>query len=334
MMRQRGYSIVEITIVLVVILMMSSFLATTYFQSEQDRRNEQAKRQMELIKKAVVDYAATNKTAVRYVEAINTRSGITVTHRWTLPAGRPYLPCPDIDGDGREDRVPSLPPSSVITISIALSVAVADFPLEENGGCYSSRGILPWLTLGTPPADPWGRRHTFRSAGIFSNAMTGFDQHTRANSVYKSRPLFVSGGVVGTQTFARIDFTETTLPAGSPLNITPRQYPAPALICGVHGACLDDSSPVANVSLLVAGVIPPSTGAVLADSTFADFDGALVVSLSLSGVVSGIPFVAVSHGKKRIRRRARRPGSGGICLRTFSGGRCTRRTGCGAAKRI
>lgn len=325
--RQRGYNLVEITIVLTVVLMMSSFLAAVYFQFEEDGRNEQTARQVELIKESIVDYAAANKTAVRYVDAINLSVDVVttvtsaITVRWTLPAGRPYLPCPDIDGDGLEDRKPPLPPFSAITITTTVPVVSASYPLEINGGCISSRGILPWRTLKTPGADPWGQRYTFRSAGIFSNSMTGFDQHTRANSVYKSRPLTLSAsGVLGFgATFDRAAHVASSISlTGIPI-VNARQYFSPAVIL-----TYESSTVAADVREFV-GELAPSFVALggapvtVVEPNFAGprFDAALTSRLGRPQIVSGVPFVVVSHGKNGYGGVRADEGGGGYFCRPF-----------------
>ncbi len=295
-MRARGFSLVETALVLVVILMMTAWLATTYFQSEKGRREEQTAQQMEQIKERVANYAATNKTAVRYVHAINNRNGVTVEVRWTLPGGRPYLPCPDITGDGLEDRIPPPPPNSVFTLSITADTP-DNYPLEERGGCFSSRGVLPWRTLGAPPSDPWGNRYTYRVAGVFSNAVSGFDQHARANSAYKTRPITVSadggplGEPFGLTTWAAVADDVFTDARGYPL-VELRAYFSPAVICASAPCPAADSD-------LVAGAAAGLLATVSVNPNFADFDGALTTVFDPDDyhLLSGVPFVVVSHGR-------------------------------------
>ncbi|MBU1235775.1 MAG: general secretion pathway protein GspH [Gammaproteobacteria bacterium] len=62
-------------------------------------------------------------------------------------AGRPYLPCPDTDGDGAEDRAGS--------------------------ACTNAEGDIPWNTLGLGRLDPWNRAYRYRVTPEFSNN-TGF----------------------------------------------------------------------------------------------------------------------------------------------------------------
>lgn len=57
------------------------------------------------------------------------------------------LPCPDVDGDGVEDRVPA-------------------------GSCSSLLGWLPWTTLNVPEADAWNTRFRYRVSDQFTVATT------------------------------------------------------------------------------------------------------------------------------------------------------------------
>ena len=340
-MRQKGYNLVEIAIVLTVVLMISSLLATTYFRAEKDRRNEQAARQLETIKYAVVDYAAANKTTVRYVDAVNVvsvgASLSTVTVQWTLPAGRPYLPCPDINGDGEEDRVPAPIPATIqITTTEPVAPRVPGSPtvgiylLEERGACVASRGLLPWKTLGTHATDPWGHYYTFRSAGLFTSPVAGFDQHTRANSVYKTRPITPSaGGGLETgqfnmETYIERPLTFRTQNAAMTVttNINLRNYFSPALICAFN-VCPhpEEISPGLTVRYY-AGEAREGGGATVTvvNPNFAGFDGALAVALNDSAayqVISGAPFVIVSHGENGYGGARGIPGETGYVCKPF-----------------
>lgn len=64
--------------------------------------------------------------------------------------GKPYLPCPDTDGDGAENRS------------------------TTPGPCTSQEGALPWATLGLGRQDAWGNALRYRVTAAFSNSSTGF----------------------------------------------------------------------------------------------------------------------------------------------------------------
>lgn len=292
-MRVRGYNLVEIALILTVILMMSSFLAANYFNIQKVSRNQEADRQVQQIKDAVVNYAAANVTRGVYVDAVNNRGFTPLTVRWSVPPGRPYLPCPDITGDGIEDRT-AASDEDVLTVTVGVDYSTQAYPLEA-GGCVSSRGAVPWRTLNTPPADPWGNRYTYRVAGAFSDPLSGFDQSSPGNSYPASRPLSVIARIVVTED--AFDFNDHTVvprfgpwPNGANL----RNYRIPSAICSTSPcppAVLADAA-----TQLVAGQIA-AVNTTLAYSGVADFSGAVEVRAEPGDLVAGVPFVIVSHGR-------------------------------------
>ena len=161
-----------------VTLMMSSWLAVNYFELQRNSRYKETQRTIESIKEAVINYAA-NHAARSYV-VVN--DSVAQPIRWRQPAGRPYLPCPDINGDGEEDRSPVL-------TALEITLNPPSYPQETGGDCFRNKGLVPWVTLDMPPTDSWGNRYTYRAGNNFSNAMVGFDQETRADQAYYTLSL-------------------------------------------------------------------------------------------------------------------------------------------------
>ena len=226
---QAGYTIVEALLVLVVIGIL---LGTSLYPLGQRLRVdkiEQSQEQLKAIREAVLGYAYSNRTA---------RAGII--HGGDIavvPQGRPYLPCPDITGDGIEDRYPGNPSSyhiqshATITnqfrpgsgtddldspfrfspelqldfqLTIGFPADRADNPLLADSSapafvCVADRGLVPHTTLGTPPMDPWGNRFTYRVDPIFAHGVLGFGSESRSDVHDPRLPLTVttSGGVSG-----------------------------------------------------------------------------------------------------------------------------------------
>ena len=306
-MKARGYTMLEIAITLTVIALLSSALLYNYLGVQKDERNQEAARHLSQFKTAVVNYAAQPATAQRFVQVFNlsvdsatpsTTSTVAVRHR--LPAGRPYLPCPDITGDGREDRIS--PPNADDAISLTLTSGMAhpdnvDYILETAGGCVSSHGVVPWRTLDAPAADPWGNRYSYRVAGVFSNAQTGFDQHSQGGARYAARPLIPTGGTIFAATLSVSDHTMTPLTSSGPWTTAFfRNYLSPFVICATS-PCLTTMS--VSATDLVAGEIMTTMNATITLSfplAAADFGVEVESQLTAGDLISGVPFVVLSHG--------------------------------------
>ena len=109
---QRGYSLIEVAIVLAVvgIVLGGSLLPIG------DRLRARSYRQAE--------------TSVAV--AVDALVGFALSSGYP----QPYLPCPDTDRDGYEDRI--------------------DFDPISRLSCSAQAGLLPWKTLGIKAGDPWG----------------------------------------------------------------------------------------------------------------------------------------------------------------------------------
>ncbi len=122
---QRGFTLVEMSIALVIIaLLIGGMLTPLATQKEQQRRSEN-QQLLEQARDALYGFAVVNG----------------------------YLPCPDTDGDGLENTGPN--PGDC-----GRQTAGAD-RFYPNG----RPGRLPWVTLGVDAQfDPWGESHFVRYA--------------------------------------------------------------------------------------------------------------------------------------------------------------------------
>jgi type II secretory pathway pseudopilin PulG len=77
--------------------------------------------------------------------------GFALSHNATLD-GRPFLPCPDTDGDGAENRIANI--------------------------CVQAEGRLPFSDLGVNATDSWNNRFIYRVTPAFSNSANGFSLNT------------------------------------------------------------------------------------------------------------------------------------------------------------
>jgi len=135
MTRQRGFTLIEMAIVLVIITILIGGLAVPLSAQIQARRIAETRHDMEAIHDALIGYAMSH----------------TFPHP-TLPGEvRHYLPCPDNNNDGLEDA------------------------RNAAGLCTDKRAGLPWITLGVKGADAWGNRYTYGVDRIYSNDQQGFN---------------------------------------------------------------------------------------------------------------------------------------------------------------
>ena len=137
MKQARGFTLIEMAIVLVIITILIGGLAMPLSAQIQARRIAETKQTMEEARMAILGFAMTHPAET---------------------AGSRYLPCPDIDGDGRENRV-------LVTKS-----------------CELSYGLLPWVDLGVAPHDAWGNRLRYAVVPDFADGISGFSASTVLNN--------------------------------------------------------------------------------------------------------------------------------------------------------
>lgn len=294
---QRGYNLVEIAIVLTVALMMASWLATSYYQLQKDQRVKETKRTIETIKDAIADYADTHRSQSFLIA--NSLLPPAEQIYWRVPAGRPYLPCPDITGDGLEDRQPSA------YTSVSVTVAFSYWNVRPyTSECYGYKGFVPWRTLNTPPADAWGNFYTYRVDPDFAYSLLGFDQETESASStpigdwrVNLPPFFVTMAASG-QNYISSNST-ATFPISN-VNIAVlstvwdgisrvRSEYDPSLIC-TQAPCWYQSSPtVVLYGDIASSATRVATGSVASQRVYIDYNS--------SEIIEGLPVVVLSHGQ-------------------------------------
>lgn len=128
--KQQGFSLIEMAVVLVIIgLLVTGLLMPLSAQIDQRNFNE-TQRELIEIRDALLGFSLSN----------------------TAATGQPFLPCPDTNADGFEDRL--------------------------AGVCANPVGGLPWATLGLGRADRWSNPYIYRVTLAFANSNTGFDLTT------------------------------------------------------------------------------------------------------------------------------------------------------------
>lgn len=168
-MGRRGYSLVEIMLGMVIVaLLIGGALIPLQIRLEQ-RQIFLGQEYLRAAREAIYAFALAHRTGGRIMK----KDGAD----YALPSGRPYLPCPDVTGDGVEDR---------------RGYGAGEVAFAELGGvgtCVEQKGHVPWLTLGLRELDPWGNRLTYRVDRKFSHGLLGFDQSFFADVVDVTKEL-------------------------------------------------------------------------------------------------------------------------------------------------
>ena len=169
---QRGFTLIEMAIVLVIVTILIGGLAMPLSAQIQARRIAETRAEMNATRDALLGFAMGHVCSINCTPpttppqtcasaSLSTISCQSACADYcaspaasTQPAiTRHFLPCPDSDGDGREDRN------------------------LNTGKCMSAgttaRWGLPWLTLGVKGHDAWGNRFTYAVTPAFA-AHSGF----------------------------------------------------------------------------------------------------------------------------------------------------------------
>lgn len=191
MTTQRGFTLIEMAVVLIIVTILIGGLAMPLSAQIQARRIAETKKTLEEAREALIGYAmnnrVTNKCTCTYDSSGDVDSGLSTCalpppmwcpqtsapdQTFTETFSRHFLPCPDLtqsdpepnrdnDGDGvlsdlnngREDRYIVGP---------------------NAGACAASSGHLPWVTLGTGAHDAWGNRLRYAVTTAFASKAAGF----------------------------------------------------------------------------------------------------------------------------------------------------------------
>ena len=320
---QRGFTLVEIAIAMAVIGLLLGASAVTARHLEEKRVLKREAARLEILRDAVSGYALRNRTRERAIVFQGAGGSVVSGNSVVVPAGRPYLPCPDVDGDGYEDRVPRMdlarmtagqggfrqgveinaPDSLTMEIQIVSNRPQwwGDSQNHNYGGCWTSRGAVPWRTLGVTPSDHWGNRHTYFADPVFANSVFGFDANTVAN-IYDSRAPRENGMPPSLR--AADDFD-----AGLSAMLRDRQ--CPAVICAggrANPGAVDSDATNACVQHLNSSASGVESCAwhsgraenvilragSLSREALGDFSS--LDTFPAGGISDGLPFVILSHG--------------------------------------
>jgi len=126
MQSARGFTLIEMAVVLLIIGLLLAGMLMPLSTQVDDRKMKETQKALEETKEALIGFAISHSAV----------------------DGHPFLPCPDTDNNGLENRLGST--------------------------CASQEGNLPWVTLGTAETDSWGNRFHYRVTTAFSNSAAGF----------------------------------------------------------------------------------------------------------------------------------------------------------------
>lgn len=129
----KGFTLIEVAVVLIILSLLLGGLISP-LTAQIDQRN----------------YTQTQQVLVEIKEAL---VGFSLSHDATN--GEPYLPCPDTDGDGLENRTGS--------------------------ACTNFIGTIPTQNLGLQSTDAWNNQILYRVSPSFSDNANGFNLTSLGN---------------------------------------------------------------------------------------------------------------------------------------------------------
>lgn len=121
-----GFTLIELAIVMFIVALLIGGMLLPLATQQDIRANGETEKTAGEVRDALIGYAASHS-------ATDTK---------------PYLPCPDTDDDGAENRTGTT--------------------------CTSTEGRIPWADLGVGRMDAWTNRYRYRVTPAFSNSATGF----------------------------------------------------------------------------------------------------------------------------------------------------------------
>jgi len=163
----RGFTLIELAIVLVIITFLIGGLAMPLSAQIEVRRIAETRQTLDEAREAIIGYASVNtfpaSCSCNY-DAGGAFASTDCSPALPCPASDPtgtgtltqnyvrhYLPCPDTDNDGRENRQAGNP-----------------------NACSASAGLLPWVTLASAQHDAWGNRLRYAVAENLADKTIGF----------------------------------------------------------------------------------------------------------------------------------------------------------------
>lgn len=187
MIHNRGFTLIELAVVLVIVTVLIGGLLVPLSAQIQARRIAETKKILEEAREAIIGYAM-NNAVPDSCDCTYGDDGIldpspsdscpsalcpkTGTSTLTLPITRHYLPCPDLMENDPEPNLDNDGDGSLRDMNNGLEDRhVASGKTDE---CASRSGNLPWVTLGTGMQDAWGNHLRYVVSPDFANKASGF----------------------------------------------------------------------------------------------------------------------------------------------------------------
>lgn len=196
MIRQQGFSLIELAIVLVIVTLLIGGLAMPLSAQIQARRISETRADMQAIRDALIGYAMSHYVTPPSCTCNYDASGVfdaatSCTPTLLCPLSwaanssftpvRHHLPCPDAPNDGNATTTND-------------GDGIEETRNATSGNCPLVRGVLPWATLGMQGHDAWGNRYTYAVTPQFANNRTGFTSLQTASDPPVSPPTPPSSG--------------------------------------------------------------------------------------------------------------------------------------------
>jgi len=186
MKEQKGFSLIELAIVLVIVTILIGGLAVPLSAQIEARRIGETRKTMEEAREALIGYAMSHPTStctcaysggVLQGPPATTCPPSLCSTSFTTPdtatltlRPRHYLPCPDLN---RLDPQPNLDNDGVDGLT-DLNNGAEDRLNGTPALCASSSGNLPWATLATAAQDAWGNRLHYTITAAYADSAAGF----------------------------------------------------------------------------------------------------------------------------------------------------------------
>ncbi len=180
--RQRGFTLIELAIVMLVLTILAGGLLVPLTTNIESRRYEATQKILEEARDALIGFAMSHPTITPctcdYISsgALNS-SGSTCPTKTPCPLSNPYAP----NNPGTYTMIRHYLPCPDKTSAFGIATNPPNDGQEDrngSGACEAQEGNLPWVDLGVGKADAWGNHlHysvTDSATATFSDKSSGF----------------------------------------------------------------------------------------------------------------------------------------------------------------